>query len=106
MVTLSHSTIKVAAWNLGGYGGISDCRLQLQSEGLALLDADVIALVEINPLCATEKLCSNLEKYGVRYSVKALKQSNDLNIGIIYKDGITVKNVSLMGKSDLNDFAN
>ena len=49
VASFAHSTARVAAWNLAGYGGIPEARLQRQVEGLALLDAEVVALVEINP---------------------------------------------------------
>ena len=49
MSEFKHTTARVAAWNLAGYGGIPEERLLKQVEGLALLDAEVIALVEISP---------------------------------------------------------
>ena len=47
-----HTTANIAAWNLEGYGGIPDSTLDRQVEGLAMLDAEVVALVEINPISA------------------------------------------------------
>ncbi|GAB6905931.1 hypothetical protein DESC_810139 [Desulfosarcina cetonica] len=50
MPIFGYTTAKIAAWNLAGYGGIPEERLNRQVEGLTLLDAEVIALMEINPL--------------------------------------------------------
>jgi hypothetical protein len=50
MFKVGQTTAKIAAWNLAGFGGISNERVERQIEGLALLDAEIVALVEINPL--------------------------------------------------------
>ncbi|MFC2131550.1 endonuclease/exonuclease/phosphatase family protein [Bacteroidota bacterium] len=100
-----HSTAKIAAWNLAGFGGIPAERLQRQIEGLILLDAEVVVLVEINPLSALETLRQGLEDKGVIYEPSILHQANDLNIGVLYKSGITPENARLMPGSDLGDDA-
>jgi len=68
MSNFSQSTAKVAVWNLAGFGGISDERLKEQVEGLALLDAEVVALVEVNPLSALQTLRDGLAAKGVTYN--------------------------------------
>ncbi len=105
MIEFAHSTAKVAAWNLAGYGkrGIPKGRRQKQVEGLALLDAEVVALVEINPLSALETLRKGLEAKGVVYHASILKQRGPLNIGVLYKKGITAGNPQLLQGSDLGD---
>jgi len=58
MVTFSHTLARIAVWNLAGYNplkpeiGISSNsdRILKQAEGLALLDADLVTLVEISPI--------------------------------------------------------
>ncbi|BBO81804.1 hypothetical protein DSCO28_23700 [Desulfosarcina ovata subsp. sediminis] len=50
MPDFGHTTAKIAAWNLAGYGGIPEERINRQVEGFLLLDAEVVALVAINPL--------------------------------------------------------
>ncbi len=98
-----HSTAKVAAWNLAGFGGIPDERLKLQVEGLALLDAEVVVLVEINPLNVLEKLKEGLAKKGCIYESSIIPQANKLNIGVLFKEGVTAKNPRLLDGSDLGD---
>ena len=103
MIKFGHSTAKVAAWNLAGFGEIPEERLQQQVEGLALLDAEVVALVEINPLSALDTLCRGLRTKGVKYDKCCLEQNGDLNIGVLFKEGITATNPQLLPGSDLND---
>ncbi|MCH7919519.1 MAG: GMP synthase [Planctomycetes bacterium] len=98
-----HSTAKIAAWNLAGFSGIPDERLKLQVEGLALLDAEVVVLVEINPLNVLEKLKEGLAKKGCIYESSIIPQANKLNIGVLFKEGVTAKNPRLMDGSDLGD---
>ena len=98
-----HSTAKIAAWNLNGFFKIPAKRLKLQVEGLALLDAEVVVLVEINPLDALEKLKKGLAKKGCAYESSIIPQANKLNIGVLFKKGVTVKNPRLMDGSDLGD---
>ncbi len=99
----SRTTAKVAAWNLAGYGGIPAERLERQVEGLALLDAEVVTLVEINPLSALETLRQGLEERGVIYETSIIPQANDLHIGVLFKRGVTAQNARLMDGSDLGN---
>ena len=103
MNTFDHTTAKIAAWNLDGFFGIPEERLKLQVEGLALLDAEVVVLVEINPLNALEKLKEGLAKKGCIYESIILPQEDKLNIGVLFKKGVTAKNPQLMDGSDLDD---
>ena len=103
MSEFGHTTAKIAAWNLAGFGGISNERLKRQVEGLALLDAEVIALVEVNPLSALQTLQEGLAHMGVTYNNIILPQENALHIGVLFKEGITAKNPLLLDGSDLGD---
>lgn len=103
MSEFGHTTAKIAAWNLAGFGGIPNERLEHQVEGLALLDAEVIALVEINPLDALQRLQDGLAERGVTYNRSVLPQENDLHIGLLFKDGVTTSNPRLLDGSDLGD---
>ena len=103
MNDFGHTTAKVAAWNLAGFGGIPAERLNRQVKGLALLDAEVVVLVEINPPAALETLRQGLEDKGVLYETSIIPQANDLHIGVLFKSGITAKNARLMDGSDLGD---
>lgn len=103
MNDFGRTTAKVAAWNLAGYGGIPAERLERQVEGLALLDAEVVALVEINPRSALETLRKGLEDKGVIYETNIIPQANDLHIGVLFKRGVTAQNARLMDGSDLGN---
>jgi hypothetical protein len=103
MSNFEQTTAKIAAWNLAGFGGIPADRLLKQVEGLALLDAEVVALVEVNPIEALDILKNGLLQKGVQYDSVILPQSNDLNIGVLYKRGITATNPRLLAGSDLGD---
>lgn len=103
MTDFGHTTAKVAAWNLAGYGGIPSQRMERQVEGLALLDAEVVALVEINPISALETLRQGLENKGVIYETSIIPQAGDLHIGVMFKRGVTAENARLIDGSDLGD---
>ena len=103
MRTFGHTTARLAAWNLAGFGEIPQSRLERQIEALALLDAEVVALVEINPITAIETLRQGLADKGVNYGATVLPQANDLHIGVLYKDGVIVQNPRLLDGSDLDD---
>ena len=103
MIQFQHTTAKIAAWNLAGFGRISDERVERQVEGLALLDAEVVALVEINSLSVLKQLKEGLGKKGVVYKSVILEQANALHIGVLFKDGVVAENPRLLAGSDLND---
>lgn len=103
MNSFGHTTAKVAAWNLAGFGGISKNRLKAQVEGLTLLDAEIVALVELNPASALDTLQQGLAKKGVAYNSCIVPQAGDLHIGVLFKEGITAKNPRLLEGSDLGD---
>lgn len=103
MSVFNHTTARIAAWNLAGFGGIPEERLQRQIEGLALLDAEIIALVEINPVSALDTLKQGLATKGVIYESCVLPQHSDLHLGVLYKQGISAQNPRLLEGSDLND---
>ena len=103
MTNFNRTTANVAAWNLAGFGRIPAARLKRQIEGLALLDAEVVALVEVNPISALETLREGLEKKGVFYEASILPQENDLHLGVLFKRGVIATNPRLMDGSDLGD---
>ena len=101
MNKFERTTANIAAWNLEGYSGIPDERVEEQIEGLSMLDAEVVALVEINPIEVLGKIKDGLEKKGVIYHSSHIEQSDKLHIGILYKDGIEATNQRLIDGSDL-----
>ncbi len=97
------STASVAAWNLAGFGGIPADRVARQVEGLALLDAEVVALVEVNPDSVLADIQAGLAAKNVHYDAVLLPQANDLNVGVLYKHGVTANNARFLAGSDLGD---
>lgn len=101
--TFAQSTARIAAWNLKGYGGIRPEQLSEQVEGLTLLDAEVVALVEINPPEALETLKAGLAANGLKYESVLPDQTSDLKIGVLFKEGVTARGEFLLDGSDLGD---
>lgn len=106
MDAFPQSTARIAAWNLaGGRFGIRPDRREEQVRGLEYLDAEVVALVEVNPPDALETLKKGLTDRGVEYDSVLVPQENDLHIGVLFKKGIEVKKHFLLDGSDLGDSA-
>lgn len=103
MIAFTQSTAKVACWNLAGFQGLTAERLDRQAEGLGLLDAEVVALVEINPESALDGLRTRLHAMGVDYRSAIVPQTNRLKIGLLYKAGVSVEHVRLLDGSDGGD---
>ena len=103
MTQFKHTTAKIAAWNLAGYNKISDERRQLQIEGLAILDVEVITLVEVKPFSHMQSLIDGLAEKGCTYESVMLAQEEDLNIGVLFKQGVKAKNPRFIDNSDLGD---
>lgn len=101
MTNFNHSIIRAAVWNLAGFSrpgqpvGISarSKKAERQAEGLALLDAEFVTLVEVSPANYIETLVEKLNKYGVEYNHTILpQQSGSIHIGFLHKPGIEVTN--------------
>lgn len=103
MNSFQRTTANVAAWNLEGFFGIPDERIEKQIQGLSMLDAEVVALVEINPVQALDKIKAGLLENGVTYHSSLIEQSDKLHIGVLYKDGVEASNPRLIENSDLGD---
>lgn len=103
MNTFQRSTANIAAWNLEGFNGIPEKRIEKQIQGLSMLDAEVVALVEINPIEALDKIKAGLLKRGLTYHSSLGEQSGKLHLGVLYKDGVVASNPRLIEGSDLGD---
>lgn len=101
MTSFEHSLARIAVWNLAGFGGITDERKQHQVEGLALLDAELVTLVEVNPSGYLEDLKAGLASEGLQYDSTMLDQPNgNLHIGFLHKPGVEVSNVRFVDGSE------
>ena len=103
MAHFAHTTAKIAAWNLAGYGGIPDDRIDELVDGLAILDAEIVTLVEVSPFAAMEKIKAGLAAKGCEYDSVMLPQHSDLNIGVIFKDGVEAGVPDFVAGSDLGN---
>jgi exonuclease III len=103
MSAFGHTTAKIAAWNLAGFNPISDNQLENQVEGLAILDAEVVTLVEVKPFAHMQKLIEGLAAKGCVYHSVMLPQASDLNIGVLFKDGVEAGDPEFIAGSDLGD---
>jgi endonuclease/exonuclease/phosphatase family metal-dependent hydrolase len=109
MAEFNHSIIRVAVWNLAGFGkpGASDTtttpsrRSFRQAQGLALMDAEFVTLVEVSPFGYLDELADNLSNFGLEYKRTIIEQPHGkLHIGFLHKPGITVTNARLIDGSE------
>ena len=103
MSEFGHTTAKIAAWNLAGFLPIDDEKLKKQVKGLAILDAEVVTLVEVKPFAHMQKLIEGLAAKGCVYDSVMLQQTSDLNIGVLFKNGVQAGVPEFIPGSDLGD---
>jgi endonuclease/exonuclease/phosphatase family metal-dependent hydrolase len=97
------STARIAGWNLAGIPPISDARLDEQVKALQILDAEVVALVEVNPVSVLGRLQTKLTEAGVAYEEPVILDQPGVqqDIGVLFKQGIEATNPRLLDGSDL-----
>ena len=110
MSEFKHSLARVAVWNLAGFNqsnpaaGIdpNSDRAKNQAEGLALLDAELVTLVEVSPISHIDRLALLLaDEYDVAYNHTILQQPNgNIHIGFLHKAGVEVSNAQLIPGSE------
>lgn len=102
------TTATIAAWNLSTFKRLGPARIKRQADGLRMLDAEFITLVEIKDEAHIKALARHLSDDGVPYEYSFLKQDQPdsdhraMHIGVLFKKGISVTNQSLLSGSDLN----
>ncbi|MEO0904690.1 MAG: GMP synthase, partial [Pseudomonadota bacterium] len=104
MQIFEHTLARVAVWNLAGFGGIDAARMKRQAEGLALLDAELVVLVEVNPVSYIDDLATEIGTYGLHYDTTIVAQPGNLHIGFLHKKGVAVTNAQLVPGSE-GDYA-
>ena len=112
MINFCHSLARIAVWNLAGYNPLNPSvgigprsnKTEKQAEGLALLDAELVTLVEVSPLRHIDRLASVIsEKYGIDYKVTILEQPNgNIHIGFLHKEGVEISEVQLVPGTEGN----
>lgn len=106
MVNFVHSLARVAVWNLAGYNEVNNAlgidahskKAKKQAEGLALLDAELVTLVEVSPVSHIERLTQLLSQdYGINYNYTIIEQpQGNIHIGFLHKEGVQVTNAQLI----------
>lgn len=102
MQVFQHALARVAVWNLAGFGGIKEARMKQQALGLALLDAELVTLVEVNPVSHIYALAAEIAQYGIEYDVAILEQPGSLHTGFLFKKGVDVSNLRIIAGSQGN----
>lgn len=112
MSEFKHSLARIAVWNLAGFNQSNHAegikpkskRTKKQAEGLALLDAELVTLVEVSPVTHIDRLAELLaEKYDVTYNRTILQQPNgNIHVGFLHKEGVDVSNAKLIPGSEGN----
>lgn len=96
------STALIGAWNLGGFHPIPDAKLVRIAQSIYWMDAEVIALSEVNPAGATKTIVQELAKLGMTYHEKTIDQAGTgQEIGFIWKERVDLENVREIAGSDL-----
>lgn len=102
MAEFGHTTAKIAAWNLANnFTALTDERTAKQVEGLAILDAEVVTLVECKPFAYMQRLIDGLAAKGCAYESVMLPQpDSELHIGVLFKQGVRATNARFIPGSD------
>jgi len=107
MNALNRTTVHIATWNLAGFQRMTEARAKAQIKALSFMDADIVLLVEINPISHLDRLVSGLRAEGIACSGVVVEQPEGnppLHIGILYKDGVEIKNLHLIDGTE-GDYA-
>ena len=94
------TTAVIAGWNLKGFTAIPDDRIERLAQAIVDIDAEVIALSEVNPDGAVDKLILELSRLGEGYQGQIIDQTSIQNVAILYKAGVYVGNAGLVIGSD------
>jgi len=102
MPHFGHTTAKIGAWNLANnFTALTDERTDRQVEGLAILDAEVVTLVECKPFEYMQRLIDGLAAKGCEYESVMLPQpDSELHIGVLFKKGVEANNPRFIPNSD------
>jgi endonuclease/exonuclease/phosphatase family metal-dependent hydrolase len=107
MSGMNRTTVEIAVWNLAGFQRMTEERAKRQVQALAILDADIVVLVELNPLSHLDRLVAGLRASGISCEGLVVPQPEGnppLHIGILHKTGIAVTNMGLIEGSQ-GDYA-
>ena len=69
------TTATIAAWNLSTFEALNDDRIKRQANGLRMLDAEFVTLVEIKNESHVRDIAKHLTDAGVVYEYSFLEQA-------------------------------
>jgi endonuclease/exonuclease/phosphatase family metal-dependent hydrolase len=98
------TTATIASWNIEGYEEVPDARIEPLARGIVALDAEIIALQEVNPNDVAQKLVDKANELGAAYAAPVLlEQTASQNVAILFKTGVTVANPRFIEGSNLDN---
>ena len=98
--SFTDSTANIAAWNLKGFGGVDPARIPALTNAIALIDAEVIAVVEVAPDFVAAEIVADLNNMDLCYRRVLLDQTSNMNIAVLHKCAVEVTNPRLIPGSD------
>ncbi len=96
----TRSTATVVAWNLAGFSQIPRDSVPNFLPTIRDLDAEVLALVEVNSDFVAAEIAAELNDLGVCYKRKILNQTASMNIALLHKCNVEITNPRLIPGSD------
>ncbi len=102
----AQSTSRIAGWNLLGYYPIPESRIPALAEGIIRIDADLVAVVEVNPTRTLARLVDALGEEGHDYVYRIISQPARQKIGILFKPHVQIADEQLIPRSDIGDSDN
>ncbi|MGR3795027.1 GMP synthase [Vannielia sp. SX4] len=101
MVAFEHAVARIAVWNLGCFFPAGPEKTENQIEGLALLDAEIVVLVEVNPASYIEVLREGLAAKGLDYQAVLVEQTvAHQHLGILHKQGVEITGKQILDGSE------
>src|SRR5262245_56010980 len=100
----NRTTATVGAWNVKGRPtGISTTRAEKLAKGIADLDADVLVLCEVSSDAILATIVKRVAGHGLKYQAVMPAQESDIKIAVLAKEGIELKDVTLIEGSGFGD---
>jgi endonuclease/exonuclease/phosphatase family metal-dependent hydrolase len=97
------ATAKIAAWNIKGIPPITDARVPAIARGISILNADLIALLEVRPNNKIGPIIRHLRRCGRDYDYYLPPCNSEFGMAILHKRHVAVAGVHLIpGSSACN----
>lgn len=98
------TSARIATWNLEGFNPISNAKADRIAQGIVALDAEVVAVQEVNPNSTVKRVVETANSLGGEYEEPVfLTQTAKQNVAIIFKKGVSVTNPRFVPGSNLGN---